>query len=72
MGTQTLAGVKTIHISAGLNLARFLADAQQLSGASGNARHRLPPALGAAIAIESKALVASLTSARVDLYTGAQ
>lgn len=71
LGTQTLAGVQTIHISAGLNLARFLADAQRLSGASGKLGIASRQLSGLLSPSENKALVASLTSARVALYTGA-
>jgi hypothetical protein len=71
LGTRELAGVKTIHISAGLNLARFLADADKLSGASGSLGIAQQQVSGLLSSGESHALVSSLTSARVDLYTGA-
>jgi hypothetical protein len=71
LGTQETAGVETIHISAGLNLARFLADADKLSGASGSLGIAQQQVSGLLSPGESHALVSSLTSARVDLYTGA-
>lgn len=69
-GTAELAGTKTIHITAGLDLSRLLSDAARLSGAGralgvggGEVASLLSPR-------ESRALVQSLRSARVDLYTG--
>jgi hypothetical protein len=69
-GTQEVGGVETTHISAGLNLARFLADADKLSGASSTLGIAQQQVSGLLSPAESKALVASLTSASVDLYTG--
>lgn len=66
------ASSETTHISGHLDVARFLADAQKLSGASGAL------GLGAASAAGSElpssgglaALAGALRSARVDIYTG--
>ncbi len=70
-GTETLAGVKTVHLVAGLNLPRFLADTAKLSGAGGAlGLNRAAPATGLLNAQQSTALTQSLTSGRVDLYTG--
>jgi len=63
-----VSGGETTHISGRLDVARFLADAQKLSGASGAL------GLGAGSALPSSgalaALAGALRSARVDIYTG--
>jgi hypothetical protein len=66
-GRARIAGVETIHLVAGLDRARFLADAGRVlssgealaGGVAGSARAQAPPPS------------ASVRSARVDLYTGA-
>lgn len=73
-GQVRLAGVEVTHIVAGVDLARFLADAEKLSSAGG--------ALGLGGAGEGgsgplspsglSALVGSMRSARIELFTGAQ
>jgi hypothetical protein len=67
-GTTSVAGVKTTHIVAGLKAARFLGDVARLSSAGA----LLGPA-GAPLARERvAALSGSVSSGRVDLYTGAR
>jgi hypothetical protein len=67
-GTTSVAGVKTTHIVAGLNAARFLADVARLSSAGA-----MLGTAGAPLAPERiAALSGSVRSGRVDLYTGAR
>jgi hypothetical protein len=69
-GSANLDGTDTVHLLAGLDTARFLADAERLASAGralagGQGAGLLTPAL-------SEARLASLRSARVDIYTGAR
>jgi hypothetical protein len=71
-GTTVIAGAAVIHVVAGLDLARFLADAGALSGAGGALG--LAGASGASGLLSPQqraALSSSLSSGRVDLYSGA-
>ncbi len=70
VGRADVAGVETTHISAGLDSARFLADAQRLAGAGGalGLAGSGPAALISPGEISS--LAGSVRSAHVDLYTG--
>lgn len=70
-GTATVAGAETVHIVAGLNASRFLADAERLSGAGGTLGLGAggPGALFSAARLS--ALSSSVRSARVDVYAGA-
>ncbi len=70
-GSTRVAGAETVHIVAGLNVARFLADAAKLAGAgralglgAGQGSELLSPASIAALS-------RSVRSARVDMYTDA-
>jgi hypothetical protein len=71
MGETDLGGARTIHLVAGLNLTRFLGDAARLSGASGKLGLGSSSSLGLSLA-QAQALEHSISSARVDLYTGAE
>jgi len=71
-GSADLEGTETVHIVAGLDLPRFFADAEKLSGAGGAV------GLGAGAqgsGLFSTAVISALSrsvrSARVDVYTGA-
>jgi len=73
-GSASVEGARTVHIVSGLNSSRFLADAQRLSGAGG----ALGLGAGAGGAAGSllaparlSALSSSISSARVDVYVGA-
>ncbi len=63
---------ETTHISGRLDVARFLADAQKLSGASGALGLGAGAAAGSALPSSGglAALAGALRSARVDIYTG--
>jgi hypothetical protein len=70
-GTVDIAGAETMHVTAALNVARFVADAEKLSGAGG--------ALGLGtggqgLSLLSPAGISALSgavrSSNVDLYTG--
>jgi hypothetical protein len=67
-GSANVAGAETVHIVAGLDAARFLADVQRLASSggalAGNGASLLTPARVAALS-------GSVRSARVDIYTGA-
>jgi hypothetical protein len=67
-GPVRLAGVDTVHIVAGLDAARFLADAERLSSAGA----ALGPGAGMLTRERSAALSRSVRAARVDVYTGAR
>jgi hypothetical protein len=69
-GSANLAGSDTVHLLAGLDTARFLADAERLSSAGG----ALAGGQGAGLLTPAgaEALSASIRSARVDIYTGAR
>jgi len=72
-GHVTLAGVDTIHIVAGLDLGRFLADAEKLSSAGGvlglgGAGQSTGPLSPSGLS----ALLGAVRSARIELFTGAQ
>jgi hypothetical protein len=72
-GSVDMAGAQTTHVTGELDVARFLADAEKLSGAGG----ALGLGAGGASALSLlspagiKAVTGSVHSARVDLYTGA-
>lgn len=72
VGTAQIAGTETTHIAAGLNVARFVADAQKLAGAGSSLGLGAagPAALLSPAAIS--ALAGSVRSAHVDVYTGTQ
>jgi hypothetical protein len=69
-GSVNLGGTDTVHLLAGLDTARFLADAERLSSAGG----ALAAGQGAGLLTPARAeaLAASVRSARVDIYTGAR
>jgi hypothetical protein len=69
-GSAKLGGTDTVHLLAGLDTARFLADAERLSSAGG----ALAGGKGAGVLTPARAeaLSASVRSARVDIYTGAR
>ncbi|HEV2923269.1 MAG TPA: hypothetical protein VGW98_04485 [Solirubrobacteraceae bacterium] len=69
-GSAQIAGSDTLHVLAGLDAARFLADAERLSRAGG----ALAAGQGAGLLTpaRAKALSDSIRSARVDIYTGAR
>lgn len=70
-GEATIDGEKTIHIEASIDAARFLQDIDRLSGATSS----LGAATGKASSLLSpklvKSLAKSITSAHVQVYTGA-
>jgi hypothetical protein len=68
-GSAKLAGVDTVHLLAGLDTARFLADAERLSSAAGTLAGQGAELLTPA---RAEALSASVRSGRVDIYTGAR
>jgi len=70
-GTAQIGGAKTIHISAGLDLKRFLLDAAKLSGAGSQLGLANSELSGLLSPSEAQALSKSVSSAHVDLYTGA-
>jgi hypothetical protein len=70
-GEANVAGTRTIHLVAGLNLTRFLADAARLSGAGGKLGLGSSGSLGLSLQ-QAQALEHSISSAQVDLYTGAE
>jgi hypothetical protein len=70
-GTETIDGVETVHLTAGVNIPAFLADVSKLSQA-GSALGLAAPVPGGA-SISSSAideLAKSIHSAHVDVYTG--
>jgi hypothetical protein len=69
-GSANTGGADTVHLLAGLDTARFLADAERLSSAGG----ALAVGQGAGLLTPARteALSASVRSARVDIYTGAR
>jgi hypothetical protein len=69
-GSANIAGSDTVHVLAGLDAARFLADAERLSRAGG----ALAAGQGAGLLTpaRAKALSDSVRAARVDIYTGAR
>jgi hypothetical protein len=69
-GTTTLAGTKTIHILAGVNATRFLADAERLSSAAAALGVGRTGALLSGS--QFSALSTSATAARAELYVGAR
>ena len=70
-GRTVIAGTAVNHVAAGLNLARFLADAGVLSGAGGALGLGTGGASGLLSQQQRTALSSSLSSGRVDLYSGA-
>jgi hypothetical protein len=68
-GSARLGGEETVHIVAGLDAARFLADARRLAEAGGALAGRPASLLTPA---RAGALAASARAGRVDLYTGAR
>jgi len=86
-GTAQVGGVQTVHVVANLNVGRFLADADRLSGAGGalgvtggaqggssgsGQNGSAGQGIGGLFApAQVSALAASVRSARVDVYTGA-
>lgn len=72
VGTDEIAGTETTHITAGLDVARFVADAQKLSGAGSalGLGAAGPTALLSPAAIS--ALASSVRAAHVDVYTGTE
>jgi hypothetical protein len=70
-GSSEIGGEQTTHIQAGLNVARFLADAAKLSGASGSVGLAgATPGSGLLSKAGIAALSSSVSSTRVDVYTG--
>jgi hypothetical protein len=72
-GTADIAGTQTTHVTGELDVTRFLADAEKLSGAGGALGLGGAGAGGLSLLSPAgiKALAGSVRSARVDLYTGA-
>ncbi len=72
VGSSDVSGAGTVHIVAGLNTARFLADAGKLAGAGGSlGLGAAGQGTGSFAAGEVSALERSVRSARVDVYIGA-
>jgi hypothetical protein len=72
LGTTTIAGVQTVHLTASIDVAAFLADVSKLSQAGG-ALGLSSPATGAASSLSAAAIAEaakSIKSAHVDIYTG--
>jgi hypothetical protein len=78
VGTTTIAGVQTVHLTASVNIPAFLADVSKLSQAGGGLSPTLPgsPVPGASTSTGTLSptvvteLAKSIKSAHVDVYTG--
>ncbi len=68
VGTTTIAGAQTIHLTANVNVAGFLADVSKLSQAGGTLG--LGSSAGALSPSAINELANSITAAHVDIYTG--
>ena len=73
VGPVTIAGTETIHVTAALNVASFVADAEKLSSAGGALGLGAAGAGGLGLLSPSgiSTLSSSVHGARVDVYTGA-
>jgi hypothetical protein len=71
-GSATIAGEETVHIVAGLNVARFVADLDTLSGDAGTVGGEAGEVSRLLSRARISALSRSVHSARVDIYTGAR
>lgn len=70
-GSEQVGGAETTHVTAGLDTARFLADAERLSGA-GEALGLGASGVSALLSpADLQAISGAVRSARVDVYTGA-
>jgi hypothetical protein len=77
VGTTTIAGAQTVHLTASVDIPAFLADVSKLSQAGGGLSPTLPgsvPGAGASTSTLSPTVVTelakSIKSAHVDVYTG--
>ncbi len=71
-GHLDIAGTETVHLTAALDVPRFLADVKKLSGARGAlGLGSGTPGLGLLSSAGISALQSSVRSAKVDVYTGA-
>jgi hypothetical protein len=76
VGTTTIAGVQTVHLTASVDIPAFLADVSKLSQAGGGLSPTLPgsPVPGAGAGTLSPTVITelakSIKSAHVDVYTG--
>jgi hypothetical protein len=71
VGEATVEGTKTIRMTAGVNVARFLQDANALLARSGELGVTRPSDLSALTAEQRRDITRSVKSATVDVYTGA-
>lgn len=69
VGTSTVGGVATYHLTADVNTAGFLADVSKLSSSTGALSSSVPGASALSPALISE-LAKSVHSAHVDIYTG--
>lgn len=74
VGTATVAGAQTVHLTASVDIPAFLADVSKLSQAGGGLSPTLPgsslPGGGALSPTVVTELAKSIKSAHVDIYTG--
>jgi hypothetical protein len=76
VGTTTIAGVQTVHLTASVDIPAFLADVSKLSQAGGGLSPTLPgsPVPGTGTGTLSPTVITelakSIKSAHVDIYTG--
>jgi hypothetical protein len=72
VGTTTIAGARTVHLTASVDIPAFLADVSKLSQAGGTLGlgSPIPGASGSLSTGVIKELAKSIKSAHVDIYTG--
>jgi hypothetical protein len=71
VGSTTIAGVPTVHLTASVNIPAFLADVSKLSQAGGGLNPTLPGGAGGTLSPTVIAeLAKSIKAAHVDVYTG--
>jgi hypothetical protein len=73
VGTSTIAGVQTVHLTASINTSAFLADVSKLSQAGGGLALGSVPGAGSGAALSPSVITElgnSIKSTHVDLYTG--
>ncbi len=71
-GTETLQGERVIHLTAGVDTPRLLADLDRLLGRAGSIGAGAAGLPGGISAAQRAQLAASVKSAHVDIWTGAQ
>jgi hypothetical protein len=71
VGEATVGGARTVHISAGIAVDRFLADVNTLLGRAGDLGLTGLPKTQGLTAAQRAEIARSVRTARVDVYTGA-